>query len=250
MNLLPGSATRALVLIPAVVLSVAAMAEPPGGRRTPLEAEELRDAASRAYQSVLEGVRIGSKSPSELCPWSRRWMEAERAMSETREGNLQAVRRHLARLKGVAEESPCRPSDVHTVSYYLTEAEALLASMDPKQRELNRRIVEDRRQLQGEWKTRSETVSGKPVKDPDFCVITVEGRLVRETSGIGRSWGFLSLDPTTLPRTFKYVGVNEDYQPSRTGAYRLADDVLTVTLPGDRVLTLVRVKGKPEKAAR
>ena len=58
--------------------------------------------------------------------------------------------------------------------------------------------------LQGIWKTKSKTVGGKSVDERNFDTITVEGRIADvASSGLGGSYGMLTLDPATTPQTFE-----------------------------------------------
>ena len=232
----------AVAALPAEPARDARETKPPGGKPTPLEAEELRDAARRTYEAVSGAFRIGFQTADDLCIWSQKWMEAERVASKTPEEDRQAVRSHLARLQGLGEARVKWRFDIARVAYHLTEAEALLASLDPKYRDFNKRVIEDRRRLQGTWRAQAETINGKPVQELTRKKITVQGRVVDDESRSGGFWGILSLDPTRSPKTFKYAAFNDDYFPERHGTYRLESDVWTITLPGEEVITLTRTK--------
>jgi uncharacterized protein involved in exopolysaccharide biosynthesis len=124
----------------------------------------------------------------------------------------------------------------------MNAAELLLAQVDPNERA---RIVQagyDLRQLQGIWKTKSETLGGKPVIGFNINKMKVEDRVAEVESGGGQAFGLLTLKPFSTPPTFDIRARDDDVTYECTGSYQVDGQVLTLTLANSSVVTLEKQK--------
>ena len=99
-------------------------------------------AARKVYHGMLERAKIDPNSPldpDKLCHWSRRWLEAERDLGETKEARIAAVQGHLERMKTMDvlvkqlfEQKLVTPVDVAAQAFFRLEAERDLAQAKGK----------------------------------------------------------------------------------------------------------------------
>jgi uncharacterized protein (TIGR03067 family) len=203
--------------------------------------EDLRDNARRAYESAMNSYPVGVVSEDDVYHWSEAWMERDRALSKTSEQEIQAIRDHIERTRTLGKQTNKRPGVVK-IAYWLTAAELLLAQIDTRERARCLEASYDRRKLQGVWKTKSQTVAGGGVKLREIDTITVEDRVADVASGAGESFGMLTLDPLSTPKTFEIFADNLDYPYECRGNYQLDGDVWTLTLANNTVITLEKQK--------
>ncbi len=200
--------------------------------------EELRDNAKQTYEMMMARYKVGIVIEDDVYRWSKALMEREREVSKTRNQEIQAIRDHVERTRTLCKSVHER-SSLAKVAYWCTEAELLLAQIDSRERTRCVEASYDRQQLQGIWKTKSKTVGGKSVDERKFDTITVEGRIADvASSGLGGSYGMLTLDPASTPQTFEICAWNGDYLYEFTGSYQLDRGRWTLTLANSTVITL------------
>ena len=131
---------RLAVLSSAVLFCAGAtcLAAPaPKAPKIPKELLEERVKAARdTYEGILERLMIDPNRPSgfrELPQWSRRWLEAEKALSDKKEDRLKALTAHWRRMKelekkvsGYVRVGVAHVADARAATYYRTEAEIWL----------------------------------------------------------------------------------------------------------------------------
>lgn len=100
------------------------------------------EAARKVYKWMREG-RIWLREKSRWSmesdyQWSRRWLEAERDVSDKKADQVAAAEGHLERMKTLEAEikgrlkEDIRPVDAATVEFYRLEAEQILAQVRKK----------------------------------------------------------------------------------------------------------------------
>ncbi len=102
--------------------------------RVPKELLEVRlKAASDTYKQNFERLRGGQGLPTELFGWSRRWLDAELALSKDKAARLAALQAHVKRTREVerlmhtfARTGQGRQADASAATYYRAEAEIML----------------------------------------------------------------------------------------------------------------------------
>ena len=120
-----------LLLCIDAVLPAAPVPETP---KVPRELLEQRlKAAEKTYKmkyTRLMEFRPSQVAPSELSEWSRRWLEAEKALSNKKEDHLKALQGHWKRMKGVeglmaffAKTGQGFQADAEAATYFCIEAE-------------------------------------------------------------------------------------------------------------------------------
>jgi hypothetical protein len=101
--------------------------------------KDLLDAARETYEMTIKDIGAGRLRDIEVIHrWSRRWMDAQRAVSKTEEQRAAATEAHLKRMQGLekgaqqlaelnlgGERLPS--SSVAAARYYRVEAEGLLS---------------------------------------------------------------------------------------------------------------------------
>jgi len=124
-------AVAALAVAGAVRACVAA---PPSTSKVPRELLQARlEAARRAYDLTETLLHTGKADFSELPLWSRRWLEAERALATTGADQVAALEAHLERMKALEkgvrkmmDVGFALPRDGAAATYYRVEAEVWL----------------------------------------------------------------------------------------------------------------------------
>ena len=78
-------------------------------------------------------MQTGQALPSELFPWSERWLEADLALNDSRAERVRALRDHLGRTRKVdrlvitqARVGQRTQADAEAATYYRVEAEIRL----------------------------------------------------------------------------------------------------------------------------
>jgi uncharacterized protein (TIGR03067 family) len=203
--------------------------------------EELRDSARQAYEIAMSGYCVGTVVEDDVYHWSQAWMESEREVSKTRQQEIQAIRDHIERTRMLCNYTNGR-SSLAKVAYWLTEAELLLAQIDSRERTRCVQASYDRRQLQGVWKTKSQTVGSKSVNEWKFDTVTVKDRIADVASSSGESSGILTLDPVSTPQTFEICARNGCLMYDCAGSYQLDGDRWTLTLANNTVISLEKQK--------
>ena len=106
----------------------------PDPANLPELARQRRDAAQQTYVTLFTKYQEGSASEELLYRWSRRWLEAERAVDKRPEGRVAAFRGHWERMrqleKTVQKLRRSRSITMDRVSaaeYYRVEAAMWLA---------------------------------------------------------------------------------------------------------------------------
>ena len=129
-------ATR--LLAAGLVLGLAVLTTPArAGDTTRENAKERLEAARKVYEGIFQRARIDPNAaldPDKLALWSRRWMEAERELGDTKEQKIAAVQGHLDRMKKLEgtvkqmlQARLVSPIEVAAQEYYRLEAEQWLA---------------------------------------------------------------------------------------------------------------------------
>ncbi len=106
----------------------------PPAPRIPQELLKQRvSAAQKTYTQILQRVKAGLALPQQLPEWSRRWLEAEKSLSNKNEDHLKALQAHLERVKEVenlclvgAKRGMMHPADADAATYFRIEAEIWL----------------------------------------------------------------------------------------------------------------------------
>ena len=123
----------------ALVFGTAAVAAPqPDPVKEPEIPRELLKARLEAVRQVFQAAKheqeVGRGIFEDLPLWSRRLLEAERALATTKEENVAACRRHLDRMKEFEKIERVRDEagrvavkDAAAATYHRTEAEITLA---------------------------------------------------------------------------------------------------------------------------
>ncbi len=100
-------------------------------------ARAMLDTAKKTYEVTREAYREGTEVFANLYVWSVRWLEAERALAETKDDDLAALRAHWERTKDwYAIVKPLfdrnarggEPAKLHAAEYYVAEAEFWLVA--------------------------------------------------------------------------------------------------------------------------
>ena len=119
----------ALVFLPA--FGVAAPPAPPA--RQDLAAAKS-DAAKATYEASFKALREGKGDAERVYLWSRRWMEAQRGVSQKKADVIAALEAHRDRMKALSKLTEQRykagqgsHADVLGVNYYIVEAELWLS---------------------------------------------------------------------------------------------------------------------------
>jgi hypothetical protein len=122
-----------------LVFGVTAMAAPrPEPAKEPEVPKELLKARLEAVRQVFKVAKheqeVGRGLFEDLPLWSRRLLEAERALATTKEQHVTACREHLKRMQGFEEIEKARYEagrsaikDYAAATYHRTEAEIVLA---------------------------------------------------------------------------------------------------------------------------
>jgi hypothetical protein len=103
------------------------------------------DAARKVYQFMTESLKVtASAEPRPLEPerfylWSRRWMEAQREVSDKKEDQIGAVKAHVGRMKELEEilqklydTEQIDSASVLAAGFYRLEAEKWLSEAKTK----------------------------------------------------------------------------------------------------------------------
>jgi hypothetical protein len=110
--------------------------------KTKENAKGRLEAARKVYEGISQRARIdpnASLDPDKLALWSRRWMEAERDLGDTKEEKIAAVQGHLDRMKkleglvkAMRQSALVTPMEVAAQEYYRLEAEQWLTQARAK----------------------------------------------------------------------------------------------------------------------
>ncbi len=186
---------------------------------------ELRDMARRAYEHAVGDWQV-SVVTEDVCRWSRRWLDQELALASSNEARITAINAHLARMQELAHREYRHVVDLE---YYLTEAELMLAEIQPDPK--FEAAVAARKALQGTWKVVRAEQKGVKIEPPerDYDTIEITGRRIRFSSDSGTgAWGLMTIDAIAVPHRLDFYGFNEDFGFGGYGIYRLAGDELTL----------------------
>ncbi len=129
-----------LVLVPS---GLSAAPEPPGPKVPAQPAKERVDAARKAFEGYWRMLRHGTGGtrgdPETIYVWSRRWMEAQQALSNDKAATRAAVHAHLDRMKelekvfaSLARAQQGTQADADAGRYYRAEAEVWLSQVKGK----------------------------------------------------------------------------------------------------------------------
>jgi hypothetical protein len=128
-----------LVVAGGVLALTAAWAAAPerGEGPAPGNAAARAAAARKVYEGTLARYRRDSTfrmDPETLHLWSRRWMDADHELAQTRAARLAAVEGHLARMRdwekqvtAAKEQGFVTPVDLAAAEFFRLEAETALA---------------------------------------------------------------------------------------------------------------------------
>jgi uncharacterized protein (TIGR03067 family) len=177
---------------------------------------------------VLES-EAGAALPEDVYDWSKRWMEAERAMLVTKDQWILATKGHLHRMTSLRQRSNIERVG-HDVDYYYLEAQSLFARANPAVRKHYEMIESERRKLQGRWKVETAQENGKAMKGKEYRPASLEviGGHARLRRGTGSVLGFITLSPSSEPKAIDVFGLNRDFFFGKTGIYRIDGDRLVV----------------------
>jgi hypothetical protein len=99
-------------------------------------------AARETYEALSKMHLAGKGDVEPLVVWSRRWMEAQRELSNSKVGQIAAVESHLARITELTQLTKAKfdagrvPVYEYTAMvYFRTEAQILLARAKAKDKE-------------------------------------------------------------------------------------------------------------------
>jgi hypothetical protein len=101
----------------------------------------LLEAAKATYAAYLKRrqIEVLAVDPEYLYRWSRRWLQAERALADSKNKRVAACAAHLERMRGLetledqmVRSAAAAPGDLHAVKFYRIEAEQLLAEAKAK----------------------------------------------------------------------------------------------------------------------
>jgi hypothetical protein len=122
----------AVVLVLGMFPAVSAGADADAARLSRLAVEQ-RDAARKTYQVAWANYREGRGSGEVLYRWSRRWLKAERRLSEKAAEQVAAMRAHYDRMRALEQivrrlrdAGQFRVDEVTAATYYRAEAEIWL----------------------------------------------------------------------------------------------------------------------------
>jgi hypothetical protein len=117
-----------LGVLPATVIA----ADPEAATLSRLRVEQ-RDAARKTYQVAWANYREGRGSDELLYRWSKRWLKAERRLSDKPADQVAAFRGHYDRMRALEqivrrlrEAGQFRVDEVTAAAYYRAEAETWL----------------------------------------------------------------------------------------------------------------------------
>lgn len=97
--------------------------------------EARRDAANRIYEGKMARFQNGldAEAIKDLPDWSRRWVEAEKALNNNKKDHLKALEAHWTRIKEVEQmaekffkDGDGTRADFDAATYYRIEAEVWL----------------------------------------------------------------------------------------------------------------------------
>lgn len=124
-----------LLILALFVLSVpslsAASAPPPKVPKALLQ-ERLK-AASDMYKDKIRGFRAGVSAPTELFDWSRRWLDAQLVLCQTKKDRLDAYQAYVEcnrqleqAIHALVKAGQSSRMDGSAATYFRTEAEIML----------------------------------------------------------------------------------------------------------------------------
>ena len=134
-------ATR--LLAAGLVLGLAVLTAPArADDKTRENAKGRLEAARKVYEGLFQRARIDPNAaldPDKLALWSRRWMEAERELGDTKEDKIAAAQGHLDRMKKLEgtvtdlhKRGMAAAHEVAAQEYHRLEAEQGLAQAQGK----------------------------------------------------------------------------------------------------------------------
>ena len=106
----------------------------PAPPKVPKELLEQRvKAAKRTYERRLTRIRLAEGMPADLFGWSRRWLDAELALSKDKAARLASLQAHVKRTREVegiadvyAKAGQGQQDHADEATYYRIEAEIML----------------------------------------------------------------------------------------------------------------------------
>lgn len=166
----------------------------------PAMLEEMSYTAAKAYEATAAGYDVGTEILANVHLWSRRWLEAERALAETDAEEIAAIQAHRQRMKLLLRKVKAlndhgvkggEQEKFFAAKYYLAEANAWLTAArhrGDKPPMLSKLNIEFHgpKGMAVRWQEHNESeYSSKPVACPTSHSF-LEGRVyLVEFSGVG-----------------------------------------------------------------
>jgi hypothetical protein len=199
-------------------------------RASRLASQAVLDAARRGYAEARANYDAGVMTFEQVCVWSQRWMEAERAVAENRDAEVSAVVAQLQRIDQLRQRA--RTNDAPTAAYYFAAARALLEQLQPNVNvEASLAIM---RSLQGTWDVDFINPLNSLSSLGDLKSAEIRGeRIWFHSHNRGASWAFLTIDTSVSPMAFHASGFNDDYSVSYDGTLALDGDELTIEVTSE-----------------
>jgi hypothetical protein len=125
---------RAAVCLASLAAVLTAAPVPAGAQGAPALAEAKFTAARKAYEAHWKALPTGLSDPEKVYLWSRRVLEAQRALSPKKADRVAAAEAHLERMRDLQKATVQRYkagrnsfAEVAGTDFYLAEAQSGLA---------------------------------------------------------------------------------------------------------------------------